>query len=193
AHTRASRPRPRSSACAGSGCRPTRARAPRPARARVGCPRVARIARSSLVLEVLAVLVDERRPLLGHAVVREDRLHRARGLTRLAVDALVGVDVVLVLALVDAVHGADLDTGLVLHPDARLGDDERHVVNLRDTQRTRRGALGKGAVQAARASLEAAAGAGNLPFVAGPRPALAHPRRFAGGTPAWASRAAGGP
>jgi hypothetical protein len=42
------------------------------------------------------------------------------------------MDVVLVLALVDAIDGTDLDAGLVLHPDARLGDDERHVVNLRD-------------------------------------------------------------
>jgi hypothetical protein len=38
------------------------------------------------------------------------------------------MDVVHVLALVDAVHGADLNAGLVLDADAGLGDDERHVI-----------------------------------------------------------------
>src|SRR5262245_16167372 len=78
------------------------------------------------LLEELAVLVDERVPLLGQRAVREDRHHRAGRFARLTVDALVGVDVVLVLALVDAVDRADLDARLVLHPDAGLGDDERH-------------------------------------------------------------------
>src|SRR5689334_22304633 len=78
------------------------------------------------VLEVRPILVDERLPFLGHAVVREDRLHRTRRLARLAIDAFVGMDVVLVFALVDAVDGAHLDARLVLHTDARLGDHERH-------------------------------------------------------------------
>src|SRR5262245_17986488 len=79
-----------------------------------------------LLLEVLAVLGDEAVPLLGQRVVREDGLHGTRGLARLAVDALVRVDVVLVLTLVDAVDRAHLDAGLVLNADARLRDDERH-------------------------------------------------------------------
>src|SRR5689334_24812818 len=78
------------------------------------------------VLEMRPILVDERLPLLGHAVVREDRLHGTRGFARLAIDAFVGMDVVLVFALVDAVDGAHLDARLVLHTDARLGDHERH-------------------------------------------------------------------
>ena len=90
-------------------------------------------------------LVDERLPFLGHAVVREDRLHRAGGLAGLAVDAFVGVDVELVLALVDAVDRADFDAGLVLHPDAWLGDDERHVRTSGRTQ-ARSGALENGQV-----------------------------------------------
>src|SRR6185369_15879535 len=44
---------------------------------------------------------------------------------------LVGVDVVLVLALVDAVDRADLDARLIFHTDAGLGDDERHLKCLR--------------------------------------------------------------
>src|SRR5690242_10337744 len=83
---------------------------------------------TSLVVEVDAILVDEALPLLGHAVVREDRLDGTRGLARLAIDAFVGMDVELIVALVDAVHGADLDARLVLHPDAGLGDDERHGI-----------------------------------------------------------------
>src|SRR5678809_1173932 len=47
-------------------------------------------------------------------------------LARAAVDALIRVDVEHRLALVDAVHGADLDAGLVLHVDAGLSDDIRH-------------------------------------------------------------------
>src|SRR6476469_4761185 len=78
------------------------------------------------LLEELPVLRDEVLPLLGDAVVRKDGLDRAGRLACLAVDALVGMDVVLVLALVDAVDGAHFDAGLVPHPDARLGNDERH-------------------------------------------------------------------
>src|SRR5690349_13006439 len=81
----------------------------------------------SAVLEEFLVLLGERGPLLGDAVVREDRLDRAGRLAGLAVDALVGVDVELILPLVDAVDGADLDAGLVLHPDAGFGDHERHA------------------------------------------------------------------
>src|SRR5689334_8376258 len=87
--------------------------------------------RVSLLLEVDAVLLDEAGPLLGHAVVREDRLDRARRLAGLTVDALVGVDVELILPLVNAIDRADLDAGLVLDPDAGLGDHERHAILLR--------------------------------------------------------------
>src|SRR2546427_12383782 len=103
----------------------------------------------SLLLEVDAVLLDEGGPLLRHAVVREDRLDRARRLAGLAVDALVGVDVELILPLVDAIDGTDLDAGLVLHPDAGLGDHERHAILPRTSaQRAarafERGSLGAG-------------------------------------------------
>src|SRR5207247_10454190 len=49
-----------------------------------------------LLLAAVPLLVHEALPLLGRCVVGEDRLHRARRLTGLAVDALVGMDVVLV-------------------------------------------------------------------------------------------------
>ena len=57
---------------------------------------------------------------------REDRLHRALGLARATVDALVGVDVELILSLVDAVDRTYLDATGVLRVDARLGDDVCH-------------------------------------------------------------------
>src|SRR6185295_15129538 len=79
-----------------------------------------------VVLEELLVQLDEVLPVGRSLVFREDRLHRAYRLTSAAVDALIRVDVEHGLALVDAVHGADLDAGLVLHVDAGLSDDIRH-------------------------------------------------------------------
>src|SRR5687768_1785477 len=79
-----------------------------------------------IVLEELLVELDEALPLIGRLVFREDRLDRAHGLARAAVDALVGVDEELVLAFVDAIDRAYLDAGLVLDADARLGDHIRH-------------------------------------------------------------------
>src|SRR5712664_3855673 len=79
-----------------------------------------------VVLEELLVQLDEALPLLGGLVLREDRLHGAYRLARAAVDALVGMDVEHVLPFVDAVDRAYLDARLVLHVDARLGDDVRH-------------------------------------------------------------------
>ena len=84
-------------------------RGPSPSRATLG---------SHGYAEVLVVLLDERRPLGWHLGVGENRLHRALGLARPAVDALVWVDVVLILSFVDAVHRADVDARGVLGSDA---------------------------------------------------------------------------
>src|SRR6267142_2777472 len=81
---------------------------------------------SGIVLEELLVQLDEALPLIRRLVFREDRLDRAHGLTRAAVDALVRMDVEHRLAFVDAIHRTDLDAGLVLHVDARFSDDVRH-------------------------------------------------------------------
>src|SRR5215831_9029705 len=83
---------------------------------------------SGIVLEEFLVQLDEVLPLIGRLVFREDRLDRAHGLTSAAVDALVRMDVEHRLAFVDAIHWTHLDAGLVLHIDARLGDDVRHQV-----------------------------------------------------------------
>src|SRR5450830_215659 len=61
-------------------------------------------------------------PLRRHVFLWEDGAHRALRLAGAAVDALVGLDVQHLLVFVEAVDGADLDTGLVLHVDARLAD-----------------------------------------------------------------------
>src|SRR5262245_26145156 len=82
---------------------------------------------SGMILEELLVHVDELLPLIGGLVFCEDRLHRAHRLTGPAVDALVRMDVQHRVTFVDAVHRTHLDTGLVLHVDARLGDDIRHL------------------------------------------------------------------
>jgi len=60
----------------------------------------------SLLLEVLPFFSMNGAHFSARCLSREDRLHRAGGLAGLAVDALVGMDVVLILALVDAVDGA---------------------------------------------------------------------------------------
>src|SRR5688572_20328616 len=90
-------------------------------RLRLGRGRDARV-----VLEELLVEVDEALPLLGCLVLSEDRLHRTYRLARATIDALIGMNEQLVIALVDAVDRAHLDTRLVLHTDARLSDYVRH-------------------------------------------------------------------
>src|SRR2546426_3686691 len=70
---------------------------------------------------------DEVFPLLRRLVLDEDRRHRADRLAGPAVDAFVGGDEELVQPLVDAVHRADLDAGLVLDVDTRRCDHVRHT------------------------------------------------------------------
>ena len=77
--------------------------------------------------QALRVVAVELQPLLGLGLgVGQDRLDRAFRLAHAAVDALVGVDDQHVLALVEAVHGADLDAVHVLAPDAGFGDHVGH-------------------------------------------------------------------
>jgi hypothetical protein len=73
-----------------------------------------RIGVGELVHDVHAVGVrvvdaDERLPLVGQRVLREDRLDGTLGLAGAAVDALLGVDDEDPVGLVDAVDGADVD------------------------------------------------------------------------------------
>src|SRR4051812_1327089 len=92
----------------------------------------------SAALEVLGVDVAEALPLVGQLVLGEARVDRARLDARVAVDALLRVDVELldlvVVRLVgrgvDAVDRADLDARVVLRADARLGDDVGHGVGF---------------------------------------------------------------
>src|SRR5258708_22572453 len=66
-------------------------------------------------------------PLL-HALlgIRDDRLGWAFGFADAAVDAFVGIDDQHVLALVEAIHGADFNAVHVLALDASLGNDIGH-------------------------------------------------------------------
>src|SRR5262249_17684358 len=81
---------------------------------------------AGVVLEELLVHLNELLPVRRRLVLGEDGLDGADGLAGAAVDALIGMDVEHGLALVDAIHGADLDAGLVFHVDARFRDDVRH-------------------------------------------------------------------
>ena len=75
---------------------------------------------------MLCVLGDETGPFGRHIRVRKDGLDRTLRLTRAAIDALVRVDVVLILTLVDAVDGTNFYAARVLRVDAGLNDDVRH-------------------------------------------------------------------
>src|SRR4051812_49994143 len=84
---------------------------------------------------VLHVDLREALPLLGQLVLGEAGVDWARLDARVAVDALLGIDVELLNAVVvglvrrrvDAVHRAYLDAGVVLGADARLGDHVGHA------------------------------------------------------------------
>src|SRR3546814_6656668 len=61
--------------------------------------------------------------------VRKDRLGRAFRLAHTAIDAFLGVDDQHVLALVEAVHGANLDAIHIFAADAGVGDPIGHGRN----------------------------------------------------------------
>src|ERR687898_494259 len=70
----------------------------------------------------------ELQPLLQALLgVGQDGVGRAFGLADAAVDAFVGIDDQHVLALVEAIHGADFDAVHVLAFDASLGHDIGHA------------------------------------------------------------------
>src|SRR5690606_34175751 len=85
-----------------------------------------RAAGRSELVEELDVGVVVLRPLVGGVVLVEDRLDRADRLAGAAVHALVRLDVEHPAALVDAVDGALVDAGAVLHVDAGQGDHVGH-------------------------------------------------------------------
>src|SRR5581483_6090210 len=75
------------------------------------------------------VFAVELEPALGRALaVRDDRLGGAFRLAHAAIDAFVGVDDQHVLALVEAIHRANLDAIHVLAADAGFSDDVGHGV-----------------------------------------------------------------
>ena len=62
--------------------------------------------------------------------VRLDHIDRTFRLANPAIDTLVGMDHEHILALVEAVHGADFDAVGVLALDADFSDDVRHLSHL---------------------------------------------------------------
>jgi len=60
-----------------------------------------------VTLEEIPILGDVALPLLRHRIVSENRFDWALRLASAAVDTLVGVDIVLVLALVNTIHRAN--------------------------------------------------------------------------------------
>src|SRR5688572_2962526 len=65
-------------------------------------------------------------PLLGQVVLVEDRLDRALRYASLAVDAFIRMDVEHLLALIEALHGADDHAVGVFAREARFGNNVSH-------------------------------------------------------------------
>jgi hypothetical protein len=80
-----------------------------------------------LQTEVNAVLGDERRLIARHIFLWVDRADGASWDASATVDALIRVNVELVVAFVDALDGANLDAGGIFGADAGLSDDVCHV------------------------------------------------------------------
>ena len=75
----------------------------------------------------LGVFGVQRQPLFGSRFsIRLNRLDRAFWLTDPAIDAFLGVNNEHILALVEAIHGTDLDAIHELAFDAGFGDHIRH-------------------------------------------------------------------
>jgi hypothetical protein len=83
--------------------------------------------RRSFALEYVAIDLHELLLRRRNIFFRENRGHRALGLARTAIDALVGVDEELLVAFINAIDGTDVDTRLVLDADARFSDHVGHA------------------------------------------------------------------
>ena len=81
----------------------------------------------SLESEVRAVLGDEADLVDGHVFLWEDRADGAGGDACAAVNALVWMNVELIVAFVNAFDWANFDAGAVFGSDARLGNNVCHV------------------------------------------------------------------
>jgi len=65
-------------------------------------------------------------PLLGHVFFRENSAYWACRNASTTVDALIRVNVKLVVCFVNTFNGTDVHAGFILGTDARLGDDVWH-------------------------------------------------------------------
>src|SRR4029450_1938498 len=81
----------------------------------------------SVAVEHVFVLGDIRLHIGRHVLLRKDRRHRTLRLAGPAIDALIGMNVELVLALVDAVHRTYIYATPVLDPNASFHDHVRHA------------------------------------------------------------------
>src|SRR5687767_7832725 len=75
---------------------------------------------TALSAEMRAILFNVARPFLRNVGVGENCGDRALRLTGTTIDALVGVDVVLILTLIYAINGTNFDAARVFCPNARL-------------------------------------------------------------------------
>ena len=86
------------------------------------------IGQIGLRCEVVFVDFGEARPFTRQVFFRKDCGYRTCVYAQGAVDAVCWIDVELRVGFVavDAIHGADIDAGLVLNVDARFCDDVGH-------------------------------------------------------------------
>src|SRR6185437_3097613 len=79
--------------------------------------------------EVLGVDAREVAPFSGYRALLEDRVYRARWLAGAAINALVRVNIILLVFLtsMDTIHGTNIHAGCVLHADAGLADHVGHT------------------------------------------------------------------
>jgi hypothetical protein len=84
--------------------------------------------------------------LLGKIILEKNGLDRADLCTYTTVNTFIWIDEILigVIRRVDAIDRTDLDATIVLHADARLGNDIRHDTTLptRESRAAKTGALG---------------------------------------------------
>lgn len=81
----------------------------------------------------IGVGLNKGNPVVWHIIFGKDGVYWALGFASTAVDALIGVNehwelegAGLGLRLVNALHRAHINTGLILSVDARFGDDVGH-------------------------------------------------------------------
>jgi hypothetical protein len=81
----------------------------------------------SFSFEEIPVLLYKTFPLVRKFIFVEYRINRTRINASATIDTFFWMDIKLVIPFIYAIHGASIDAGFILYPDAGLSNDIGHI------------------------------------------------------------------